>query len=51
MGVADGIFNGAIAGAAGATGLNAATYPDMAARGRSSSNGPEVTVETLAEKA
>lgn len=51
MRLADGILNGALAGAAGTTGLNAATYLDMAARGRSSSSGPEDTVEKLAEKA
>jgi hypothetical protein len=44
-------LDGAIAGAAGATGLNAATYLDMAARGRSSSSAPEDTVEKLADKA
>ncbi len=49
--LADGIWKGAIAGAAGTTGLNAATYLDMAVRGRSSSNAPEETVDKLAEKA
>lgn len=51
MKLAEGILKGAVAGAAGTTGLNAATYLDMAARGRSSSSGPEDTVEKLAEKA
>jgi hypothetical protein len=51
MRLAGGILDGAIAGAAGATGLNAATYLDMAARGRSSSSAPEDTVEKLADKA
>jgi hypothetical protein len=51
MRLTDGILSGAIAGAAGTTALNAATYLDMAARGRSSSRGPEDTVEKLAEKA
>jgi hypothetical protein len=48
--MADGILDGAIAGAAGTTALNAATYLDMAARGRPSSTGPEKTVEKLAER-
>ena len=51
MRLADGILNGALAGAAGTTGLNVATYLGMAARGRSSSSGPEDTVEKLAKKA
>lgn len=51
MRLADDILNGAIAGAAGTTALNAATYLDMAARGRSSSSGPEDTVESLADLA
>lgn len=50
MRLADGIVNGAMAGAAGTTALNAATYLDMAARGRPSSSGPEDTVEKLAGK-
>ena len=50
MKLSDGIFNGAIAGAAGTTALNAVTYLDMAVRGRPSSSGPEDTVERLAEK-
>ena len=51
MRLADGVLNGAIAGAAGTTALNAATCLDMAARGRSTSSTPEDTVEKLAEKA
>lgn len=39
---------GALAGAAGTTALNATTYLDMAARGRSSSSTPQDTVEALA---
>ena len=42
---------GAAAGAAGTTALNAATYFDMAVRGRPASSTPETTVETLADKA
>jgi hypothetical protein len=42
---------GALAGAAGTTALNAATYLDMAIRGRGSSSTPERTVETMAERA
>ena len=42
---------GLIAGAAGTTALNAATYADMALRGRPASDTPERTVETLAEQA
>jgi hypothetical protein len=43
------LFLGAAAGAAGTTALNAATYVDMAVRGRASSSTPEDTVEKLAE--
>jgi hypothetical protein len=39
---------GALAGAAGTTALNAATYLDMAARGRPSSSTPQDTVEAMA---
>ena len=39
---------GALAGAAGTTALNAATYLDMSVRGRSTSSTPEDTVEALA---
>lgn len=42
---------GALAGAAGSTALNAATYLDMAARGRPASSTPEDTVQALAGKA
>ena len=45
------LARGAAAGAAGTTALNAATYLDMAVRGRPSSSTPEDTVTTLAEKA
>ena len=44
------IISAAIAGAAGATALNAATYADMAWRGRPSSSAPERTVETIADR-
>ena len=44
------LARGAAAGAAGTTALNAATYLDMALRGRPSSSTPEDTVTTLAEK-
>jgi hypothetical protein len=42
--------SGAIVGAAGATALNAATYTDMAWRGRPSSNAPQRMVETIADR-
>lgn len=42
---------GAAAGAAGTTALNAATYLDMALRGRASSSTPQDTVEKLADVA
>ncbi len=45
------IMRGALAGAAGTTVLNAATYVDMAIRGRPASGTPERTVEVLAGKA
>lgn len=45
------VLLGAAAGAAGTTALNAATYLDMAVRGRPSSSTPEDTVEALADKA
>jgi hypothetical protein len=41
---------GALAGAAGTTALNAATYLDMAGRGRPASSTPEDAVEVLAGK-
>lgn len=45
------MMRGALAGAAGATALNAVTYADMAWRARPSSSTPEQTVENLAGKA
>ena len=42
---------GAAAGAAGTTALNAATYLDIAVRGRPTSSTPEDTVEELADVA
>jgi hypothetical protein len=45
------LARGAAAGAAGTTALNAATYIDMAVRGRPSSSTPEETVTTMADKA
>jgi hypothetical protein len=45
------LLRGSLAGAAGTTLLNAATYGDMALRGRPSSSAPEETVVALAEKA
>jgi hypothetical protein len=44
-------LRGAAAGAAGTTALNAATYLDMAIRGRGTSSTPEDTVEKLASAA
>ena len=44
------LATGLAGGAAGTTALNAATYLDMAARGRPSSNTPEQTIEKLAHK-
>jgi hypothetical protein len=44
------MVSGALAGAAGATALNAVTYADMALRGRSGSGLPERTVGTIAAK-
>ena len=43
------LFRGAIAGAAGTTALNAATYLDMAVRGRPASSTPEQVVARAAE--
>ncbi len=43
------LLRGTIAGAVGTTALNAATYVDMAARGRPASSTPEQTVERGAE--
>lgn len=44
------VLRGAAAGAAGTTALNAATYVDMAVRGRPSSSTPEDTVEAMADE-
>jgi hypothetical protein len=46
-----GILRGAAAGAAGTTALNAATYLDMAVRGRGSSSAPQDLVAAAAERA
>lgn len=46
-----GLLRGAAAGAAGTTALNAATYLDMAIRGRPSSDTPEQLVDTMARGA
>lgn len=43
------LFQGAVAGAAGTTALNAATYLDMALRARPASSTPEQTVERGAD--
>jgi len=43
-------LRGAVAGAAGTTALNTATYLDMVGRGRGTSSTPELTVEALAAK-
>ncbi len=45
------VIRGALAGAAGVTALNAATYADMALRGRRASRTPEESVERLTDKA
>jgi hypothetical protein len=42
---------GALAGAAGTTALNAASYLDMAVRGRPASSTPEQSVEAIAARA
>lgn len=44
-------MNGAAAGAAGTTALNAVAYLDMAVRGRPTSKAPEDAVEKLSDKA
>lgn len=49
-GLARALAGGALAGAAGTTALNAATYLDMALRGRGSSSTPEQTIEALAHR-
>ncbi|WP_188941453.1 hypothetical protein [Nakamurella endophytica] len=46
-----GVLAGAAAGAAGTTALNAATYLDMALRGRPASGTPQQLVETMAADA
>jgi hypothetical protein len=46
-----GLLRGAVAGAAGTTALNAATYLDMGVRGRASSSAPQVLVEAVAGRA
>jgi hypothetical protein len=51
MGFARGLLSGAAAGAAGTTALNAATYLDMAVRGRAASSAPQDAVTELADKA
>jgi hypothetical protein len=45
------LLRGAAAGAAGTTALNAATYLDMALRGRPASSTPQESVEKLSESA
>jgi hypothetical protein len=44
------LVRGAVAGAAGTSALNAATYADMALRGRPASSTPEQAVAVLAEQ-
>jgi hypothetical protein len=44
------LLAGAAAGAAGTTALNAATYADMAWRGRPSSSTPEQSIDAIAER-
>ena len=51
IGVVGWALRGAAAGAAGTTALNAATYLDMAVRGRGASPTPEQTVAKVASKA
>jgi hypothetical protein len=46
-----GFLRGAAAGAAGTTALNAATYLDMAVRGRGNSSAPADLAEAVAERA
>jgi hypothetical protein len=45
-----GVVSGAVAGAAGSTALNAATYLDMIIRGRPASSTPEETVEAIDDR-
>lgn len=49
IGIGAGLVRGALAGAAGTTALNVATYLDMAVRGRGASSAPEDTVEAIAD--
>ena len=51
MNMLESLRRGALAGAAGTTALNAATYLDMSLRGRPASTTPETSVKRLAEKA
>jgi hypothetical protein len=51
MGIVQHAGRGMLAGAAGTTALNAATYLDMAVRGRPASSTPERSVEVLAARA
>jgi hypothetical protein len=44
------LLRGAAAGAAGTTALNAATYLDMAIRGRGASSTPEQTIEAVSDR-
>jgi hypothetical protein len=44
------LFGGAVAGAAGTTALNAATYVDMTIRGRPASSIPECSVEAITSR-
>ena len=48
--MAMGIMAGAAAGAAGTAALNAATYLDMAVRGRGSSDTPQQTIEAMEDR-
>jgi hypothetical protein len=48
--ILSGAINGTIAGAAGTTAINAATYADMVWRGRPPSTAPERTVDALADR-
>src|SRR3954447_11798315 len=47
---ASALGKGMLAGAAGTTALNAATYADMSARGRACSRTPQQTVAALTER-
>lgn len=48
--MASGLVAGALAGAAGTTALNAATYGDMAIRGRGTSDTPQQVVEKTTQR-